>query len=95
MNRINASALAKLPGTSQANEADVTGDFAGRAYPADVRLELKVGAQVMFLRNDSGLDGGPRWVNGTLGTVTRISDTVHVEVDGEEHEVEPATWEKY
>ena len=45
----------------------------------------------MFLRNDSD----QRWVNGTVGTVTRITSTVFVEVDGEEHEVEPATWEKY
>ena len=93
--RINSTALHRLAGTSQANEADVTGDFAGRAYPADLRLELKVGAQVMFLRNDIGGEGVPRWVNGTLGTVTRISDTVSVDVDGEEHEVEPATWEKF
>ena len=95
VNRINATALHRLAGSSQANEADISGDFAGRAYPADLKLELKVGAQVMFLRNDSVVDGGPRWVNGTIGTVTGIADTVHVEVDGEEHEVEPATWEKY
>src|SRR5690606_7560837 len=58
-------------------------------------LELKPGAQVMFLRNDS--DG--RWVNGTIGTVTRVKGTVWVEVDGadgpEEFEVEPATWERF
>ncbi|KQX05097.1 MULTISPECIES: ATP-dependent DNA helicase [unclassified Leifsonia] len=95
VNRINASALARLRGKSQANEADISGDFAGRAYPADLKLELKVGAQVMFLRNDSAIDGGPRWVNGTIGVVTGITDTVQVEVDGEVHHVEPATWEKF
>jgi ATP-dependent DNA helicase PIF1 len=46
---------------------------------------------VMFLQNDS--DG--RWVNGTVGRVTKISDTVFVEVAGEEHEVQPTTWERY
>ena len=35
-------------------KAEVSGDFGGRAYPADETLELKVGAQVMFLRNDAG-----------------------------------------
>ena len=45
----------------------------------------------MFLRNDSE----QRWVNGTIGTVTKVRDTVFVEVDGEEHEVQPAVWEKY
>ncbi len=50
----------------------------------------------MFLRNDTMVRGeGPRWVNGTIGTVTSLAREVRVEVDGVEHEVEPATWEKY
>ena len=95
VNRINASALKRLSGKSLTAKADVTGDFGGRTFPADEVLELKVGAQVMFLRNDSPLDGGPRWVNGTIGTVTKVDSTVFVEVDGQVHEVEPAVWEKY
>ena len=91
--RINATELARLPGRALSAVAEVTGDFAGRAFPADEKLEVKVGAQVMFLRNDTGPDG--RWVNGTVGTVVKIADTVTVEVDGEDHEVRPATWEKY
>ncbi len=97
--RINRQHLEALPGRSQTAVAEITGDF-GRgenAYPADVDLQLKVGAQVMFLRNDTGWGGDPpRWVNGTIGTVTRIQgDTVRVEVDGQEHDVEPAVWERY
>jgi ATP-dependent DNA helicase PIF1 len=96
VNRINASALARLSGRALSAKADVTGDFGGRTYPADETLELKVGAQVMFLRNDSGHEGGgPRWVNGSIGTVTRIDSTVYVDIDGEIHEVEPVVWEKY
>jgi len=91
--RINASALARLPGRALTAMAEVNGEFGGRAFPADERLELKVGAQVMFLRNDTGGDG--RWVNGTIGEVVKISDTVTVEVDGERHEVLPSTWERY
>jgi len=90
VNRINASELAKLPGRVKTARAEITGDFGGRAYPADDSLELKVGARVMFLRNDPE----QRWVNGTVGTVTRIDATVRVEVDGTEHEVLPAIWEK-
>jgi ATP-dependent exoDNAse (exonuclease V) alpha subunit len=62
-----------------------------------VELQLKVGAQVMFLRNDLGGKGdGPRWVNGSIGTVTRIAGgTVRVELDGQEHDVEPAVWERF
>lgn len=91
VNRINQTQLGLLPGRALTAVAEVTGDFGGRAYPADERLELKVGAQVMFLRNDSDR----RWVNGSIGTVRTIADTVWVDVDGEEHEVEPAVWEKY
>jgi ATP-dependent DNA helicase PIF1 len=91
VNRINATELARLPGRVLTAKAEITGEFGGRAYPADESLELKVGAQVMFLRNDSD----QRWVNGSVGTVTKIADTVFVEVDGEEHEVQPAVWEKY
>ena len=93
MTRINGAALARLPGRALTAVAEVNGDFGGRAFPADERLELKVGAQVMFLRNDSGGDG--RWVNGTIGEVVKISDTVTVEVDGEDYEVQPAVWERY
>lgn len=91
VNRINATELAKLPGRSLTAQAEVTGDFGGRAFPADETLELRVGARVMFLRND----GDQRWVNGTVGTVRKITSTVFVEVDGETHEVEPTVWEKY
>ena len=94
VNRINASALARLPGRSLSAEAEIEGEFSGRAYPADERLELKVGAQVMFLRNDTGAEG--RWVNGTIGEVAKIGQgAVSVDVAGELHEVRPATWERY
>ncbi|WP_206447863.1 ATP-dependent DNA helicase [Agrococcus sp. KRD186] len=89
--RINSRELARLPGKSKTAVAEVTGDFGGRQYPADVDLQLKLGAQVMFLRNDS--EG--RWVNGSLGKVVDIGGTVWVEVDGEQHEVEPAVWEQF
>lgn len=95
VNRINAAQLARLPGRVRTAKAEVTGEFGGRAFPADESLELKVGARVMFLRNDSSMDGGQRWVNGTVGTVTKIASTIFVEVDGEVHEVQPAIWEKF
>lgn len=95
VNRINAEALRSLPGRALTARAEVSGDFGGRTYPADEVLELKVGARVMFLRNDVGQGDGPRWVNGTIGTVTRIDANVYVDVDGEIHEVEPAIWEKF
>lgn len=89
--RINHTQLAKLPGRALTARAEVNGEFGGRAYPADEHLELKVGAQVMLLRNDPE----HRWVNGSIGTVAKIDTTVWVDIDGERHEVKPAVWEKF
>jgi len=92
---INRERLAALPGRSQVALAEVDGEFPPGQFPADEELELKVGAQVMLLRNDTGHDDGPRWVNGTLGHVVDIDSTVSVELeDGNVVEVEPVTWEK-
>ncbi|OOB89657.1 ATP-dependent DNA helicase [Rathayibacter sp. VKM Ac-2630] len=91
VNRINQTALARLKGPLKTATAEISGDFGGRTYPADQNLELKIGAHVMFLRNDAE----QRWVNGTIGIVKKVAGTVWVEVDGEVHEVEPATWERY
>lgn len=99
VNTINRRHLDALPGRLQTARAEISGDF-GRgeaSYPADSQLQLKVGAQVMFLRNDIQPYGeGPRWVNGTIGTVVRITgDSVRVEIDGRDHDVEPAVWERF
>jgi ATP-dependent DNA helicase PIF1 len=93
--RMNHIALERLPGKAKIAHANIEGDFGSTsAYPADEELMLKAGAQVMFLRNDTQSSEGPRFVNGTLGRVVKITDTVTVEVDGEDVVVEPVTWEK-
>lgn len=98
VNRINARHLAALNGREQTAVAEINGDFGrGEAnYPADAELKLKIGAQVMFLRNDTqAFPEPPRYVNGTIGTVTAISgDSVRVDVDGDEFDVEPVVWER-
>ncbi|MDO4241935.1 MAG: DEAD/DEAH box helicase [Microbacteriaceae bacterium] len=91
VSQINQTRLDKIAGRVLKAEAEITGVFKENSFPAEQTLELKVGAQVMFLRNDS--DG--RWVNGTIGTVSRVSGTVWVEIDGEEHEIEPTSWQRY
>ena len=91
VNSINARALKALPGVVKKYKAEVNGEFGGRAFPADEVLELKPGAHVMFLRNDAE----HRWVNGTVGEVTRIRPTsVVVDVDGEDFEVARTSWER-
>ena len=53
-------------------------------------LTLKEGCKIVLLRNDPD----KRWVNGTQARVKRIKDkAVWIEIEGEEHELEPATWE--
>ena len=75
----------------------------GRTLPAEPVLELKVGAQVMFIKNDDAStkknpNGGmlKRWVNGTIGHVIDLPKgaMVVVEVEGERFEVGRSTWEK-
>ncbi|MCI1018294.1 AAA family ATPase [Microbacterium sp. C5A9] len=99
VNSINSRHLAALPGKEQTAKAEVSGEF-GRgeaSLPAEPELKLKIGAQVMFLRNDTSMSGEPpRWVNGTIGTVVRIlGETVRVEIDGDEVDVDPAVWERF
>ncbi len=99
VNGINSRHLAALAGKEQIAHAEINGEF-GRgeaSLPAETELRLKVGAQVMFLRNDTSMSGEPpRWVNGTIGTVTRIlGGSVRVDIDGEEVDVEPAVWERF
>lgn len=91
--QINAARLAEIAGPAYTSRAQISGSFSKGAYPAEELLQLKVGAQVMFVRNDP--DG--RWVNGTIGTVSRLTGGVHVRVAGDprEHLVYPAKWDRY
>jgi len=89
-NRINLAYLQALPGEARSYGAEVTGDFNANAQPADATLTMKAGAKVMLLRNDAD----KRWVNGSIGRVTRLFEKrIWVEIDGEEHEIEQAKWE--
>lgn len=102
---VNTSRLAQIAEKPRIYNATASGDLKAfeRVKPADERLELKVGAQVMFIKND---DSSPfkdsdgmalrRWVNGTIGTVVDFKSDSHVvvEVDGELMDVGRATWEK-
>jgi ATP-dependent exoDNAse (exonuclease V) alpha subunit len=93
VNGINARGLAALPGETRTSVAEIEGEFGRGAYPADESLELKLGARVMFLRND--ISGDARWVNGTTGTVVGVGEEVEVEVAGTVHQVRPAAWERF
>ena len=90
--RINQARLDELPGKPHTLPARVQGDFDEKSYPTEADLELKEGARVMLIKNDS--EG--RWVNGSLATVDSFKgDNVRVELDGHLYEIEPAAWEKH
>lgn len=71
---INRSELLKLPGKLHHFEATIKGEFSDRSFPADKILELKVGAQIMFLKNDKG--DIRRFYNGKIGTVKFIEEAL-------------------
>ena len=91
---INRTRLATLPGPSRRFEAGVEGAFPEYAYPTAASLELKTGAQVMFVRNDTAPE--KRYFNGKIGTITALSrEKIRVECPGETEAIEvgPVTWE--
>jgi hypothetical protein len=91
---INAGELAKLPGRLFTYKADVRSDFPSTAFPADEFLRLKVGAQVMFIKNDT--DKSKRYFNGKIGVVTELEeDKITVQCKNEDFpiEVSKEKWE--
>ena len=92
-NLINDSELNKLKIKSAFFKAEISGKFSENAYPNAERLELKVGAQVMFIKNDSSTD--KRYYNGKIGIITAISkESVTVQCPNEIDEIvtEKETW---
>jgi len=92
--KINKLALEKLSGKTYRFKADVDGDFKEHSFPIDPVLELKEGAQVMFIKND--YSGNQAYYNGKIGKIDSISDdSILVSFsDGTDMaEVEKYTWE--
>lgn len=73
---INAAHLAANTAEPHTFTATVTGKFPQKSYPADETLVLKEGAQVMFVKNDTGL--GRRYYNGMTGRVAGFDDNGNV-----------------
>ncbi|SDZ82547.1 UvrD-like helicase C-terminal domain-containing protein [Porphyromonadaceae bacterium NLAE-zl-C104] len=90
--QINTRELAKLKGKAHKFSAKIEGDYPEKNYPTEPELELKPGAKVMFLRNDTE---AARFYNGKTGVVDRIDgDTIIVCCNGNEYiEVERTPWE--
>lgn len=90
----NENELRKLSGRSITFTAEVKGEFPAQNYPAEERLVLKAGAQVMFIKNDPS--GRHLYYNGRIGHITSISNneiSVRCAGDDEDIKVEPQEWE--
>ena len=89
----NEQRLAELDGLPSVFHGVIQGEFPESSLPTPMELQLKPGAQVIFIKNDKE----KRWVNGTLGTVIAIDEQdgiVTVATDeGREYDVERDVWE--
>ncbi len=90
---INAEKLEALTTPTKTFKAEITGDFPAMSYPTEQSLQLKVGAQVMFVKNDISRE--KLFYNGKIGQISRMtSEAIYVKCKGEyaELEVERAEW---
>ena len=74
--------------------ADIKDDFPEYNYPTDETLTLKVGAQIMFLKNDNSEEH--QYFNGKIGHVVYLAkDRIEVQCPGDDFtiDVEPEVWE--
>ncbi|HNZ43979.1 MAG TPA: helix-turn-helix domain-containing protein [Bacteroidales bacterium] len=93
-NSINQAKLDELKDVSQFFDADIEGEFSPNDFPTDEKLELKVGSQVMFIKNDPSPE--KLYYNGKIGKITRMEDNVvfvKCPSDNEEIEVCKVAWE--
>lgn len=97
--KINIAGLNRIDAPSYLSRAVVDGSFKPEYYPTAEELELKTGAQIMFLNND--MKG--RWVNGSLGLIEEIKIgpekirflRVRLQDNQKLVDVFPYTWEIY
>lgn len=89
---INDDKLQKLTTKSHYFKAIIKDDFPSYAYPTDFEIQLKVGAQVMFVKNDSSVE--KRYFNGKIGVITGFDDDhIIVDCNGEEIYANKEVWE--
>jgi len=82
---INKGKLNALHTSKHIYRADIEGNFPENIYPAEEELELKEGAQVMFLKNDTE---GRKYFNGKIGTITYLDrESIKVKCNGEKEEI--------
>lgn len=92
--KINMDKLAHLDGEEYNFKAEIDGIFPSHAFPNPENLKFKIGAQVMFIKND--LSQEKLYYNGKIGKIISMDeDMIHVQCDGEQNKISVslATWE--
>jgi uncharacterized protein YpbB len=91
---INSQAIIDLEGNSRIYKADIVDDFPEKIYPLENRLELKIGAQIMFIKNDLSPD--KKFFNGKMGFIKSLADKeilVHFPEENSTIEIEKYEWQ--
>lgn len=91
---MNAQALEDLKGELITYKSDIVGDFPEKLFPIEERLLLKVGAQVMFVKNDLSFD--KNYFNGKMGIIKSLSSQeirIHFPEEDKTIEVEKYEWQ--
>lgn len=91
---INVQSLADLEGKVLTYLPEIVGDFPEKIYPVDVNLQLKVGAQIMFVKNDMSYE--KRYFNGKMGIIKSLAEDeilVHFPEENRTIEVEKYEWQ--
>lgn len=82
--KINNQHLDEIKSEEYVYEGSISGKFEEKRFPVEQRLRLKVGAQIMFTRNDPLR----RWANGTLATVSSLTkDSIYITIGNKEETV--------
>ncbi len=90
--QINQKQLDHLPGKLYTYEAETKGDFPPHLFPIETALELKKGAQVMFIKNDISPD--KLFFNGKMGVIKELNEAeVTVEFPEEKRTIEVQKYE--
>jgi hypothetical protein len=91
---INNHSLKDLEGKIYQYQAEITGDFPDKIFPLEENLELKIGAQIMFIKND--LNPEKKFFNGKMGIVKSLSEKeilIHFPEENKTIEVEKYEWQ--